>query len=140
MTMIRSLLLAAAVSAFAGAGWFQEEGYQRAPTQFDERYALIQLATALGAALIVQSIAGLVWAGGAAARIGTLEARVGDSRFAGRFVSPTRPGEPWDPLDAQGQPMRPIPTPVTAPMRAGPECAHWSAVPPRDWPTVWSLI
>ncbi|PZU61454.1 MAG: TonB-dependent receptor [Brevundimonas sp.] len=36
------------LSAFAGAGWFQEEGYQRAPTQFDERYALIQLATALG--------------------------------------------------------------------------------------------
>lgn len=24
---------------------------------------------------------------------------------------PRRPGEPWDPLDAQGQPMRPIPTP-----------------------------
>ncbi len=24
---------------------------------------------------------------------------------------PRRPGEPWDPLDAQGRPMRPIPTP-----------------------------
>jgi outer membrane receptor protein involved in Fe transport len=36
------------LSAFVGAGWFQEEGYQRAPTQFDERYALIQLAAPLG--------------------------------------------------------------------------------------------
>jgi len=36
------------LSAFAGAAWFQEEGYQRAPTQFDERYALIQLAGPLG--------------------------------------------------------------------------------------------
>lgn len=36
------------ISAFAGIGWFQEEGYQRAPTQFDERYALIQLAGPLG--------------------------------------------------------------------------------------------
>lgn len=36
------------LSAFVGAGWFQEEGYQRAPTQFGERYALIQLAAPLG--------------------------------------------------------------------------------------------
>lgn len=32
------------VSAFVGAGWFHEEGYQRAPTQFDERLVLAQLA------------------------------------------------------------------------------------------------
>lgn len=31
------------LSAFVGAGWFQEEGYQRAPTQYDERIALAQL-------------------------------------------------------------------------------------------------
>lgn len=36
------------LSAFVGAGWFREEGYQRAPTQFDERYALVQLAAPLG--------------------------------------------------------------------------------------------
>ena len=32
------------LSGFVGAGWFHEEGYQRTPTQFDERLALAQLA------------------------------------------------------------------------------------------------
>lgn len=32
------------LSAFVGAGYFREEGYQRAPTQYDERVALAQLA------------------------------------------------------------------------------------------------
>lgn len=32
------------LSGFVGAGWFHEEGYQRTPTQFDERLALVQLA------------------------------------------------------------------------------------------------
>ncbi|MDY6923808.1 MAG: TonB-dependent receptor [Pseudomonadota bacterium] len=32
------------ISAFVGAGWFHEDGYQRAPTQYDERIALAQLA------------------------------------------------------------------------------------------------
>lgn len=32
------------VSGFVGAGWFREEGFQRMPTQFDERLALVQLA------------------------------------------------------------------------------------------------
>ncbi len=32
------------LSGFAGAGYFKEEGYQRTPTQFDERIALAQLA------------------------------------------------------------------------------------------------
>lgn len=32
------------LSGFVGAGWFREEGYQRAPTQYDERIALAQLA------------------------------------------------------------------------------------------------
>ena len=31
-------------SGFVGAGWFHEKGYQRTPTQFDERLALVQLA------------------------------------------------------------------------------------------------
>ena len=42
------------ISAFAGAGWFHEEGYQRTPTQYDERIALAQLAAsspALGSLL-----------------------------------------------------------------------------------------
>ncbi|MFA4950942.1 TonB-dependent receptor [Brevundimonas sp.] len=30
-------------SGFIGAGWFREEGFQRTPTQFDERMALAQL-------------------------------------------------------------------------------------------------
>lgn len=32
------------LTAFVGAGWFHEEGYQRVPTQFDERMILAQLA------------------------------------------------------------------------------------------------
>lgn len=32
------------LSGFVGAGYFKEEGYQRTPTQFDERIALSQLA------------------------------------------------------------------------------------------------
>ena len=40
-----------------------------------------KLATGLLVALIVQTIGGLVWAGGAAARISTLEERVGEQRL-----------------------------------------------------------
>ncbi|QYF86034.1 hypothetical protein [Brevundimonas sp. PAMC22021] len=36
---------------------------------------------AVVAALIVQTAAGLIWAGGAAARIGALEARMGEQRL-----------------------------------------------------------
>ncbi|WP_395942539.1 TonB-dependent receptor [Brevundimonas sp.] len=32
------------LTGFVGAGWFHEEGYQRTPTQFDERLALAQIA------------------------------------------------------------------------------------------------
>ncbi len=42
---------------------------------------LKKTATALGVALAVQTIGGLVWAGGAAARIATLEVRVGEQRL-----------------------------------------------------------
>ncbi len=37
--------------------------------------------TALLIAVVVQTVGGLVWAGGAAARIGTLEQRVGEQRL-----------------------------------------------------------
>ncbi len=43
-----------ALSGFVGGGWFHEEGFQRAPTQYDERIALAQLAAsspALGSLL-----------------------------------------------------------------------------------------
>jgi hypothetical protein len=40
-----------------------------------------KMATALGVALAIQTIGGLVWAGGAAARMATLEARVGEQRL-----------------------------------------------------------
>ena len=39
-----------ALSGFVGAGWFREEGYQRTPTQFNERIALAQLAGLLDGA------------------------------------------------------------------------------------------
>ena len=42
---------------------------------------LKKTAVALGVALTVQTIGGLVWAGGAAARIATLETRVGEQRL-----------------------------------------------------------
>jgi hypothetical protein len=38
-------------------------------------------AAALGVALAVQTVGGLVWAGGAAARIAALEARVGEQQL-----------------------------------------------------------
>ena len=42
---------------------------------------LRKLATGLAVALAVQTIGGLVWAGGAAARIASLEDRVGEQRL-----------------------------------------------------------
>ncbi|AQR62644.1 hypothetical protein BZG35_14050 [Brevundimonas sp. LM2] len=42
---------------------------------------LRKLATGLAVALAVQTIGGLVWAGGAAARIASLEERVGEQRL-----------------------------------------------------------
>ena len=40
-----------------------------------------RIPVALIAALMVQTVSGLIWAGGAAARIATLEARVGEQRL-----------------------------------------------------------
>lgn len=40
-----------------------------------------RIPVALLAALVVQTLGGLVWAGGAAARIATLEQRVGEQRL-----------------------------------------------------------
>jgi len=40
-----------------------------------------KIPVALIAALLIQTIGGLVWAGGAAARIATLEQRVGEQRL-----------------------------------------------------------
>ncbi len=42
---------------------------------------LRKMAIGLTVALVVQTIGGLVWAGGAAARIATLEERVGEQRL-----------------------------------------------------------
>ena len=42
---------------------------------------LRKIPVAVIAALVVQTIGGLVWAGGAAARIATLEERVGEQRL-----------------------------------------------------------
>lgn len=56
-----------------------------------------KLATALGVALTVQTIAGLVWAGGAAARIGTLEERVAEQRLVAERLAR---------LEAQGEATR----------------------------------
>ncbi|WP_420470841.1 hypothetical protein [Brevundimonas sp. FT23042] len=52
---------------------------------------------ALIAALAAQSLAGLVWAGGAAARISTLEERVGEQRLVAERLAR---------LEAQGEATR----------------------------------
>ena len=52
---------------------------------------------ALIAALLVQTVGGLVWAGGAAARIATLEQRVGEQRLVAERLAR---------LDAQGEATR----------------------------------
>ena len=52
---------------------------------------------ALVVALLVQTIGGLVWAGGAAARIATLEQRVGEQRLVAERLAR---------LEAQGEAVR----------------------------------
>lgn len=52
---------------------------------------------ALIAALLVQTVGGLVWAGGAAARIATLEQRVGEQRLVAERLAR---------LEAQGEATR----------------------------------
>ena len=52
---------------------------------------------ALIAALVVQTLGGLVWAGGAAARISTLEERVGEQRLVAERLAR---------LEAQGEATR----------------------------------
>jgi alkylation response protein AidB-like acyl-CoA dehydrogenase len=56
-----------------------------------------KLPAALIAALAVQTVAGLIWAGGAAARIGTLENRVGEQRLVAERLAR---------LEAQGEATR----------------------------------
>ncbi len=58
---------------------------------------LKRLASGLAVALAVQTIAGRVWAGGAAARIGTLEAQVGEQRLVTERLAR---------LEAQGEATR----------------------------------
>ena len=53
-----------------------------------------KIPVALIAALLVQTIGGLVWAGGAAARIATLEERVGEQRLVAERLAR---------LEAQGE-------------------------------------
>ena len=56
-----------------------------------------QLPIGLITALLVQTIGGLVWAGGAAARIGTLEQRVDEQRLVAERLAR---------LEAQGEGVR----------------------------------
>jgi hypothetical protein len=56
-----------------------------------------RIPVALIAALVVQTIGGLVWAGGAAARIATLEERVGEQRLVAERLAR---------LEAQGEATR----------------------------------
>ena len=56
-----------------------------------------QIPVAVIAALVVQTVGGLVWAGGAAARIATLEQRVGEQRLVAERLAR---------LEAQGEATR----------------------------------
>lgn len=55
------------------------------------------LPVALITALVVQAVAGLVWAGGAAARIGALEGRIAEQRLVAERLAR---------LEAQGETVR----------------------------------
>ncbi len=59
--------------------------------------AIKKVPVALIAALLVQTIGGLVWAGGAAARISTLEQRVGEQRLVAERLAR---------VEAQGEAVR----------------------------------
>jgi alkylation response protein AidB-like acyl-CoA dehydrogenase len=59
--------------------------------------AIKKVPVALIAALLVQTIGGLVWAGGAAARIATLEQRVGEQRLVAERLAR---------VEAQGEAVR----------------------------------
>jgi alkylation response protein AidB-like acyl-CoA dehydrogenase len=59
--------------------------------------AVKKVPVALIAALLVQTIGGLVWAGGAAARIATLEQRVGEQRLVAERLAR---------VEAQGEAVR----------------------------------
>lgn len=59
--------------------------------------ALKKIPAAVVAALLVQTGLGLIWAGGAAARIGTLEQRVGEQRLVAERLAR---------LEAQGEATR----------------------------------
>ncbi|QDH72665.1 hypothetical protein [Brevundimonas sp. M20] len=59
--------------------------------------AMRKAPVALIAALVVQTLGGLVWAGGAAARISTLEDRVGEQRLVAERLAR---------LEAQGEATR----------------------------------
>ncbi|MDQ8027204.1 MAG: hypothetical protein REJ23_00645 [Brevundimonas sp.] len=59
--------------------------------------SLRKIPVALITALVVQTIGGLVWAGGAAARIATLEERVGEQRLVAERLAR---------LEAQGEATR----------------------------------
>lgn len=56
-----------------------------------------KIPVAVIAALLVQTVGGLVWAGGAAARIATLEQRVGEQRLVAERLAR---------LEAQGEATR----------------------------------
>ena len=58
---------------------------------------LKKMPVALIAALLVQTVGGLVWAGGAAARIATLEQRVGEQRLVAERLAR---------VEAQGEAVR----------------------------------
>ncbi|MCO8029412.1 hypothetical protein NI454_05540 [Brevundimonas diminuta] len=59
--------------------------------------AMRKMPVALMAALLVQTVGGLVWAGGAAARIATLEQRVDEQRLVAERLAR---------LEAQGEATR----------------------------------
>lgn len=59
--------------------------------------AMRKMPVALIAALLVQTVSGLVWAGGAAARIATLEQRVDEQRLVAERLAR---------LEAQGEATR----------------------------------
>ena len=91
------------LSGFVGAGWFHEKGYQRAPTQFDERLLLVQLAGLLdGSATTVgdRTLPLSLYPGIAQAALGGLLTPLGAGAFAGPIAANLKPAHIETPINS----------------------------------------
>ncbi|WP_428063106.1 TonB-dependent receptor [Brevundimonas sp.] len=91
------------LSGFVGAGWFHEKGYQRTPTQFDERLLLVQLAGLLdGSATTVgdRTLPLSLYPGIAQAALGGLLTQLGAGALAAPIAANLKPAHIETPINS----------------------------------------